>query len=226
MVDHPTPSDRGGRRFAAVMVSAACMAIVSHGACMGKRGVNPGERQTKVDANRQPFTLEQLSHLDQKTFEQSLWALRQAMEQPSSIPVADHETLPSIAGKLRQTSESTPEYWPAVLRFLQFASSRMAKKAPSPGQPPKVLSDILYVGIMRGIREEGKTILFDGGTFGNSEFTNCRIIFTANPVQMQNVRFTNCVFEFPPTDPPSPYIRKVSHTLLSSDLHSILIASL
>jgi hypothetical protein len=102
----------------------------------------------------------------------------------------------------------------------------MAPNAPSPGQQPRALSDILFVGLMRGIREKGKTILLDGGYLGNGEFTNCRIIFTQNPVRMTNAVFRNCAFEIPITDPPSPYIKKVSQILLASNLGSVLIAGL
>jgi hypothetical protein len=148
------------------------------------------------------------------------------MEEPSNKSVADQEVLTAIAGKLRQTDESTPDYWPAVLRFIQFASSTMAPNAPPPGQQPRILSDILSVGLMRGMREEGKTILLDDGNLGNGEFTNCRIIFTQNPVRLTNALFRNCVFEFPITDTPSPYKRKAIQILLSSNLASVLITNL
>ncbi len=79
---------------------------------------------------------------------------------------------------------------------------------------------------MRGIREKGITMLLDDGYLGNGEFTNCRIIFTPNPVRLTNATFRNCVFEFPTTDPPSPFIKKVSQVLLSSNLDSVSIATL
>jgi hypothetical protein len=212
--------------FATVMICAAGIAMVFHAARIGNAAGNPGAAATEVEANRQPLTLKQISSLDQKTFEHSLAQLRQVMEQPSPKPVADQQTLIAIAGKLRRTGESTPDYWPTVIRFIQFASSRMAPSAPPPGQPPRILSEILSVGLMRGIRVKGITILLDDGYLGNGEFTNCRIIFTQNPIRLTNAHFRNCVFEIPTTDPPSPYIKKVSQILLSSNLSVISIPTL
>ena len=129
--------------------------------------------------------------------------------------------LEAITGKLRQTDEATPGYWPTVLRFIPVASSMTAPKAPPRGQRPRALSDILAVGLMRGVREEGTTILFDSGDLGKGEFTSCRIIFTENPVRLTHVVFRNCVFELPTADLPSPYLRKVSQMLLASKFSSV-----
>jgi hypothetical protein len=208
------------------MICATGIAMVFHAARIGGAVGNPGATATEVEASRQPLTLKQISSLDQKTFERSLAQLRQVMEQPSPKPAADQQTLMAIAGKLRRTGESTPDYWPTVIRFIQFASSRMARNAPPPGQRPEVLSEILWRGLMRGIRVKGITMLLDGGDLGNGEFTNCRVIFTQNPVRLTNAHFWNCVFEIPTTDPPSPYIKKVSQILLSSNLSVVSIPSL
>jgi hypothetical protein len=91
------------------------------------------------------------------------------------------------------------------------------------GSGPGFLSDILFVALMRGVREEGKTILLEDGYLENGEFTNCRIIFTQNPARLKNIIFRDCVFEIPTTDPPSPYIRKVSQILLSSNPGLVVI---
>lgn len=219
------PSVRKLRPFARVMVSAACIAMVTGCACTGNRAVNSAESPAKVGANRSPLTLEEISRLEQKTFETSLPQLQDDIQQ-SSHGAADRETLTAIRGKLQQADESALDYWPTVLRFLQFASSRMAPNAPPSGQPARALTDILWVGIMRGIRPKGKTILFDGGSFGNSDFTDCRIIFTQNPVEMHHVVFRECAFEFPTTETPSPYLKKVCRILLASDLGSVSIPTL
>jgi len=212
--------------FATIVVGAACVAIVSYGAWISHQRAPSEAGSAKVETNQSPLTLQQISSLDQKTFEHSLLQLRQAIENLSPKVVADQETLTAIAGKLRQTNESTPDYWPTVLRFIHFASSRMAQNAPPPEQQPRVLSEILSVGLTRGIREKGKTILLDDGYLGNGEFTNCRIIFTPNPVRLTNALFRNCVFEIPTSDPPNAYIRKVSRILLSSNLWSVSIPAL
>jgi hypothetical protein len=207
------------------MIGAAGLARVFYAARIGSSIENP-VIAVNVEANRQALTLEQISHLDQQAFEHSLPQLRQALEKENPKDGADQQTLITIAGKLRRADETTPDYWPTILRFIPFASSRMAKNAPPPGQQTRVLSDILSVGLMRGIREVGKSILLDGGYLGNGEFTNCRIIFTQNPVRLTNAHFKNCVFEIPITDPPNAYIRRVSHILLSSNFSSVSIPTL
>ncbi len=214
------------RPLTVILAGAVCLALMGTCACAGDREGHSAQSRENIDASRrQPLTLEQISHLDQKSFGRSLAQLRQITE---SIPTpeADQNTLTAIQGKLRQTDEFTPGYWPTVLRFLQFASSNIALKAPPTGEQAKILSDILSVGIMRGIREFDKTILFDEGFLGNGEFTNCRIIFTQNAVQMQNVVFKVCAFEFLATDRPNEYLQKVGRKLLSSDLISVSIPSL
>ena len=218
-------SPRRRARLFAVAAGAALLAMGGSSACRGKRPVIPEGNPAKIEANRQPLTLEEISLRDPKAFAHSLRPLRQALEQTDPA-TADQEIVRAIFGKFRETDDSAPDYWPALMRFLQFASSRMAAKAPPPGQQARALTDILWVGIMRGIRPKGKTILFDGGSFGNSEFTECRIIFTQNPVEMHHVEFSDCAFEFPATETPSLYLRKLSWMLLSSDLHTVSIPSL
>lgn len=78
---------------------------------------------------------------------------------------------------------------------------------------------------MRGIRENGQTILLDEGDLENGEFTNCRIIFTQNPIRMRHALFRNCAFEIP-TGAPSPYLKSVGRILLSSDLRLVAISTL
>jgi hypothetical protein len=214
------------QRFASIITLAACFALGGYTIWLGHRSVNPQGTRPKVETKLPPLTLEQISSLDQKTFERSLPQLQQAMGQPSHPVAADQETLTAIAGKLRQTGESAPGYWPTVLRFIQFASSATAPKAPPPGQRPEILSEILSRGLMRGIRVAGITMLLDDGNLGNGEFTNCRVIFTQNAVQLRNATFKNCVFELPVTDTPSPFIRKTSQLLLGSNLGSVSIPKL
>lgn len=211
--------------FAKAIIAATCIVILSGSACRGDRIINAGDDRANADANHQSLTLEQISHLDQKMFERSLPRLRELLEQTDSTARTGEETMSALTRKLRQTPESAPDYWSTVLRFLQFASGNIALKAPT-HEPQKKLSEILSVGIMRGIREYDQIIVFDEGFLGNGEFTNCRIIFTPKQVQMQNVVFKVCAFEFPTTDAPSPYLRKLCRILLSSDLSSVSIPTL
>jgi len=210
----------------AIIILAACIAIAGIAPGDGARSVNAGENPAQAAAIQPSLTLEQLSHLDQKTFEKSLRLLRQVMEQASPtlcrIVKPWPRSLPNCGNPMNQLRNTGPP----SCAFLLTAVPKLAHGAPPPGQQPRALSDILSPGIMRGIREEGRTILLDSGNLGNGGFTNCRIIFTANPVQMQNVVFRNCVFEFPTADPPDDYIKKVSRALLASKLDSVSIATL
>jgi hypothetical protein len=211
---------------AKIVVIAFGVATAFLAAGIGNSTSTPRVASDPAEASPPAATLQQISALDQKPFEQSLRQLQHAVEQASPRPMANWQTLNAITGKLRRTPESAPDYWPAVLRFIQFASSRMALKAPPPGQQPRVLSEILSGGLMRGIREDGKTILLDEGDLGNGEFVNCRVIFTQNPVRLQNASFRGCVFELPVTDKPSPFLQKVSRLLLASNPRSVSIPSL
>ncbi len=124
------------KRIPTIIAIVAGLATAGYWAWTVHRTANSGETRAKVEANLPPLTLEQISSLDQKTFERSLPQLRQAMDQPSPKAVADQQTLAAIEVKLRQCGESTPEYWPTVLRFIQFASSRMAPKRHHRGSNP------------------------------------------------------------------------------------------
>lgn len=206
------------RKFLLALI-AICWAFTGSGFCA--QGVLP-----RSAAYPPSLPLKTFVRMDQKTFDQNLRQLHQAVERPNATAPVDRETLSAIAGKLRQTDESTPDYWPTVLAYLPYASAKLAPHAPPPGQPPRALSDILAVGIMRGIREEGKTILIDQGPLGNGTFIGCRVIFTQNAVEMQKVAFRNCAFELPAAIPPSTYVKKVCRLLLTSGVEFISISSL
>ena len=210
------------RVFARLVVTGALTMMVSAAAPKGG-GIAVLSAAQGAAAHPQTVTLRRLSLLDLKTFGSSLPQLFQAIDQAGPHVTVDPVTLATITAKLRQIPESTPEYWPTVLRFIPFASSRMSPSAPPPGQNPRALSEIVSVGLMRGIREDRKTILFDDGDLGNGEFTNCRIIFTQHPVQLMHATFRHCAFELPATDAPSPYLQKVCRLLLSSNLDFVAI---
>jgi len=210
----------------AVIAGVACLAMMSASILGGVCTGNCAEMPPEVSGDPQALSLEQTSRLDQKSFDQSLRELRTAIDRTNPSSGVNRETVTALQRKLRQADESSADYWPTVLRFLQFASSSIALKAPPPGEHAKVLSDVLGVGLMRGIRDFDKTYLFDGGSFGNSSFTNCRIVFTGNPVEMQGVVFKICVFEFPASGTPSSYLKKLCRILLASDLAEVSVKDL
>jgi hypothetical protein len=220
------PADGAGRRVRAAAIAVA-VALVGLCACTGGTSVHPAPQPAKAEADRQPLlTFEQIGAMDQKTFRDSLPQLHRAIEQGNPDARVELEVLKTLQGKLRQTDESAPDYWPTVLRFLEFGSYQMFPKAPRPDEPRKILSNILSVGIMRGIKEFDNAVLLDRGPLGNAEFTNCRIIFTQNPVPLQKVTFNVCAFEFPPTQAPSPYLKKLCRILLASGLDHVSIDAL
>jgi hypothetical protein len=202
------------RTLASLMVCITAVAMV------------PAPAVARDDASRQPLTLRQISRLDQKAFEQALPQLQKAMEQSNPMSGTDQETVEAIAAKLRKTDESIPNYWPIVLKYLNWAYTNLGNGAEPPGVVSRALSDIVSVGLMRGIREVNKSILFDDGSLGNGEFTHCRIIFTQNPVRLSNCHFRNCVFELPANDPPNDFIKKVCRILLASNLREVSIPRL
>jgi hypothetical protein len=176
--------------------------------------------QTSIDA-----TLKQLANIDPIKFSESLPALRKISEQSPLIQYKlDPSTVHKVAEKLRQTNESSPDYWPTVLQFLQFASAGTEP----PGVPPPNARGLLKTGPLTSatIDEEGQVIILDGGRLENSTLVRCRIRFTENPVRMTNVRFIDCVFELPVVAKPNDYLKKATKILLASNLQSVSIPSL
>ncbi len=164
--------------------------------------------------------LKEINALDQTKFSSSLPTLRKVMEQPVANVAPTVATLRELAAKLRNTNEQAPDYWPTVLRFIQFASARVSNNVPPPGTPNWTIA--FNKGLSFGSLTY-KVVKLDGGEIASTRFQNCRIIFTENPVSMSNVTFVNCVFEMPMTDTPSPYLRRISQQLLASNLEEFSI---
>jgi hypothetical protein len=178
------------------------------------------------EASQSPSkVLKDLSEAHPDTFSAAIPALKKVTElAPSKVPVAN-ETLQSIAEKLRETPQSTPEYWPTVLQFIKFASAGFSPNVPPAGPPSLVLSHV-YTNYPRGIRlptVRNQVVLLDGGELWNARFENCRIIFTDNPLIMHNFTFVNCVFEMPISTQPSPYLKRTAQILLASNFHAVSI---
>ena len=162
----------------------------------------------------------ELANLDQKTFAKSLPALKEVSEHSIQTVQPTASTVENVIGKLRKTEEYSPDYWPALLQFIQFASTGLSLNAPSPGKPQSSLSG--NTGFGDTVRLVNQIVLLDGGDLGNEvTFERCRIMFTENPVHMKGVKFIDCVFEIPVTDAPSPYIKQVGTQLLASNLQSV-----
>jgi hypothetical protein len=144
---------------------------------------------------------------------------RRALETPS-----DKEVLEAVSTQLWQQQNDNKEpagYWPSVLQFIQFATAVTGKDVPIRGKQTYTISN------NRGFLSLGSVshavILLDGGDLGPVRFDHCRIIFTEASVRMRGVYFADCIFEFPTTESPNPYLKNAVRQLLASNLNSILL---
>jgi hypothetical protein len=71
--------------------------------------------------------LKRFADSSQQDFIKSIPQLHKILGNPSTER-PDQATLKEIAKKLNQTPQDSPEYWPTVLRFSQFASSLKSAK--------------------------------------------------------------------------------------------------
>lgn len=166
----------------------------------------------------------EIASANPRILSKSLPALQTVVSQPTSEIRPAPESVFTLAQKLRRIPESSTDYWPTVLRFIQFASAGVnTTNIPPPGSPQIVISNVTCVNMTHCIVASGRRILLDGGSIPNSQFVNCRIIFTQNPVNMKGTVFINCVFEMPIVSQPGPYLRDASRLLLASDFQNITI---
>jgi len=172
-----------------------------------------------------PEILKRHSSMNQDEFNKSLASLRNAMQIAAQArAVVPNETIQKIAQQLRQTGESSPEYWPTILQFIQFASASLIAPADVPPANTQytVASNFNCVGGMRCMQLSHCAIVLDGGHIPNSIFDHCRIKFTSNPVGLEGTRFIDCIFEIP-TDitQPTPYLKNSVKILLASNLRQV-----
>lgn len=184
-----------------------------------------GQLRTLIDFQEQ-IALKDIAKQDRRSFPKSLPVLRKLTGNPPSGQFKpDPATLGEIAAKLRNTSETAPDYWPTVLQFIQFASAGTAP----PGVPPRnapALVRIAPEATGAQLELEGQVVILDGGSIKNSTLVRCRIRFTEKPVGMSNVRFIDCVFEMPVVTTPNEYLKQASKMLLASNLRSVSIPNL
>jgi hypothetical protein len=179
-----------------------------------------------LNASRAPKkVLEEIANLDPKQFAQNLPALRKVSEQPVASVSPTPATLEKVAYQLKSVDENTDDYWPTVLRFIQFASAGLASNTPAPGSRPLISYKDLTLNGGLPTGTDHVIVQFDRVGLANVTFTNSRIIFTSNPSTFMNVRFINCAFEFPDTNSPSPSLKKTGELLLSSGLTSAYVPS-
>jgi hypothetical protein len=169
--------------------------------------------------------LTQLASLDTKRFTQNLTALRKVSEQPVANVATTPEVLKKVAYQLNAVDEKTDNYWPTVLRFIEFASAGLASNAPPKGSLvtrtfTKESGKDGQSPLLGGFILNGGVFVLDGAVLQDIRFVEARIIFTDNPSTLKNVTFINCAFEFPDIDRPSPALEIASRALLASDFKS------
>jgi len=164
----------------------------------------------------------ELNSLSQNRFAQSLPALQRVVEHPFTEVKPPPAAINSMAKKLLQTDENSPDYWPTVLQFITFASAGLSPDVPPSGPPTTI------IGRNRGPIHFGtisqQVVLLDGGELFDVHFSHSRIILTENPVKFYNVRFDDCVFEMPAVYRPNEFLQNTSRTLLASGFKSAIIS--
>ncbi len=168
-----------------------------------------------LNASQNPGkVLKEIASLGPKQFAQNLPALRKVSEQPLADVSPAPDTLKRVAYQLKSVDETTEEYWPTVLKFIEFASAGLA-----PNAPPYNGKDGMYLTDVSGpgIKLPARSVFILGGRIANMTFVESRIVFTDKPVTFQNVTFVNCAFQFPTTDRPSPNLEMAGRALLDSD---------
>jgi len=171
-----------------------------------------------------PEVLKNSTSLSREEFKKALPRLNSAMQELTNVKATiPAQTASGIAEKLRSTPESSPDYWPTVLRFIQLASASVVRPAdlPSPDAPYSEMHNFTCSGFAHCMEASGRNILLDGGSIPNSTFDHCRIKFTNNPVNLKGTRFIDCIFEMPASEVPSPYLKKSAQTLLASNLSQV-----
>lgn len=165
--------------------------------------------------------LKDIGKLDEKRLTYALPALQAATKQTPKTVNVDQATLRDIAGKLLRVDTAVPDYWPAVLQFLRFASATTTTDVPAPGTSQLIIARN-NGGLSLG-HVDHKTVVLDGGQIVDTEFQNCRIVFTNNPVAMKNVTFKDSVFDLPVSSNPNQYLQRAGRTLLASNLADVSI---
>jgi hypothetical protein len=169
-----------------------------------------GESASDVRAIKEYLTLggfHAFLSLPKSESEKELPQLRKSLELASNAHVSvPPETIQQVRLRLADIKSASPDYWPTVVRFLQFATAGFSPNAPPTGGVPLTIAQLTASGTVSGQTIE----LEDGIRLDNITFANCRIIFTDNPVEFHNVRFVGSAIEFKTSGEITPYIQKAS----------------
>jgi hypothetical protein len=167
--------------------------------------------------------LKEIGALNPPQLAKNLSALQTVSQQPLGKVNSSPALLKDVATNLSLVNENTEGYWPAVLHFIQFASGQFAPNAPPPGGPSESVINSGFVNTFPGGTNH-VIVKLDGAYLKNLTFVDSRIIFTNNPSALDNVRFVNCVFEFPDVVDPAPSLKSASKDLLASGIQSAIVS--
>jgi hypothetical protein len=172
--------------------------------------------------------LGELGALDPALWAENLPALKKVTEQTPEKVSAGQSVLQDIALKLGSVKEQTPDYWPTVLQFINFASASLAPHQVPPAGPPwKINVEEVSKGTsIIGLNFENNAFFFGSDvTLTNVKFVNSRIVLGPRAVLiLHKVTFVNCLFEFPTGEiAPSPTIKNTARTLLASGIENATI---
>jgi hypothetical protein len=118
--------------------------------------------------------LKELATAKPQVFAEALPALRSISEKPPAGK-SDPALLRALASKLTKVSDTTPEYWPTALRFIEFASSGLTADVPPPGSPVSHLADVVL--LQPKLQELSHQIVaLDYGRIVGFKFENCRYL--------------------------------------------------
>lgn len=170
--------------------------------------------------------LQEIANLKPEQFSGALPALQKITEQPVATVAPEPATLNEVAVKLSTVGETTPDYWITTLRFIEWASAGMSPNAPQPGEP-----NFVFKGSVGSLQQafgiiRGKIVVLDNVDFQDGVFDSCRIIFSGTPSVLKNIRFVNCVFEFPVTNYPPAPLKQMSEQLLAEGIQRAVVSLL
>lgn len=182
------------------------------------------EKVQKLEVSLSAFatkiSLQNISALDKTQFAKALPELTKLKLPPTPQSRPSQEVLQTIATKLHETDPKSPDYWPAVLKFLEYATnSSQPQSRPAAGQAEFHTGQHTF----DSLKVLNSHVYLDGGRLIDTVFENSLITFTNEPVAMTNVRFINCRFEFPASTSPDPYIKRAAQLLLTTSLDSVLV---
>ena len=194
---------------------------------------NTNDRLNNIESSLRELTaskapakvLSELASLDVKQFTKNLQALTTVTEQPPANVIVPAQVLQSVGSRLLALNDKTENYWPTVLKFVQFASEKYSDQAPPPGTPVQIIlgSNKSDTSIHLGSH---RVILLNGGRLENETFVGSRIIFGRNPLVLVNVHFINCAFEFQDANEPSPLSEQVGRQLLASGIKDAAVTGM